>query len=79
LPVFSPFIGTFGYANQIANIANDQMAIGTFGYGKQMANIANGPTDRPRTRHAPPGMVRYADQIGQSFCLLDRFLQLAFC
>ncbi len=53
---------------------------------KQIANIANGLSavwsahpDRPRTRHALPGMDRYADQIGQSFCLLDRFLQLAFC
>jgi hypothetical protein len=42
------------------------------------------PLDRSTARpldpigHAP-GMDRYADQIGQSFCLLDRFLQLAFC
>jgi len=33
------------------------------------------PPDRPPAalRTASPGMDRYADQISQSFCLLDRF------
>jgi hypothetical protein len=66
LPVFSPIIGTFGYAKQIANIAKHQRAIGNLGNQKQIAKTANGPTarpldrstarppdrDRPRTRHA---------------------------
>jgi len=83
LPVFSLAIGTFGYAKPIANIANDLRAIGIFGNGKtncQYCQWSDRPTARPpdrpinrATRHAPPGMDRYADQISQSFCLLDRF------
>jgi hypothetical protein len=34
LPVFSPIIGTFGYAKQIAKIANQSAAIGNLGNGK---------------------------------------------
>jgi hypothetical protein len=50
LPVFSPIIGIFGYAKQIANIANDLRVIGNLGNQKQIANLANGPTARPPDR-----------------------------
>jgi hypothetical protein len=55
LPVFSPFIGIFGYAKQIAKIANQLTALAFLAMVKQIANIANGLSavwsahpDRPR-------------------------------
>jgi len=77
LPVFSLAIGNLGYSKPIANIANDLRAIGNLGNGKTNCQYCQWSTSRRpinrATRHAPPGMDRYANQISQSFCLLDRF------
>jgi hypothetical protein len=85
-------IGTFGYAKQIAKIAKTANGPTARPLDRSTARPLDRSTARPLDRstarrptrsathqaHAP-GMDRYADQIGQSFCLLDRFLQLAFC
>jgi len=84
LPVFSPIIGTFGYAKPIANIANQLTALAILAMAKPIANIANlanGPTARPpdRAAHrvAKHGSLCRSDQ---SIVLFARsFLLLAFC
>ena len=78
----SATIGTFGYSKPIAKIAKHQRSIGNLGNVKTNCQYCQNCqwSDRSATHQAhAPGMDRYADQIGQSFCLLDRFLQLVFC
>jgi hypothetical protein len=55
LPVFSPILGIFGYAKQIAKIANQLTGLAILAMAKPIANLAN---VTPIT--APPGTRRQA-------------------
>jgi hypothetical protein len=65
-------LGNLGNGKQIAKIANQLTGLAILAMVKRIAKIANvrpRHPDRPRTKHALPGMDRYANQIGhRSVC-----------